>query len=54
MLTDALGRGLERPDRCVVEEVTGNLMKNNYTFSSLVLGIVKSEPFLMRRGKRGG
>jgi uncharacterized protein DUF1592/uncharacterized protein DUF1588/uncharacterized protein DUF1585 len=54
MLTYALGRGLERPDRCVVEEVTRNVVQNQYTFSSLVLGIVKSEPFLMRRGKRGG
>ncbi len=54
MLTYALGRGLERMDRCVVEEVTRDVVQNQYTFSSLVLGIVKSEPFLMRRGKRGG
>jgi hypothetical protein len=54
MLTYALGRGLERSDRCVVEEVTRNVVQHKYTFSSLVLGIVKSEPFLMRRGKRGG
>ena len=51
MLTYALGRGLERADRCVVEEVTRNVVQNKYAFSSLVLGIVKSEPFLLRRGK---
>jgi Protein of unknown function (DUF1592)/Protein of unknown function (DUF1588)/Protein of unknown function (DUF1587)/Protein of unknown function (DUF1595)/Protein of unknown function (DUF1585)/Cytochrome C oxidase, cbb3-type, subunit III len=51
MIIYALGRGLERPDRCVVDEVTRGVVQNKYAFSSLVLGIVKSEPFLMRRGK---
>ncbi len=54
MLTYALGRGLERGDRCAVDEITRNVVQNKYVFSSLVLGIVKSEPFRMRRGKRGG
>ena len=51
MLTYALGRGLERGDRCAVDEVARNVVQNKYVFSSLVLGIVKSEPFRMRRGK---
>ncbi len=54
MLTYALGRGLERGDRCAVDEITSNVVQNKYTFSSVVLGIVQSDPFLMRRGKRGG
>jgi len=54
MLTYALGRGLERGDRCAVDEITRNVVQNKYVFSSLVLGIVKSDPFWMRRGKRGG
>ena len=53
MLTYALGRGLERTDRCTVDDVTRQVVQNKFVFSSLVLGIVKSDPFLMRR-KRGG
>jgi Protein of unknown function (DUF1592)/Protein of unknown function (DUF1588)/Protein of unknown function (DUF1585)/Protein of unknown function (DUF1587)/Protein of unknown function (DUF1595)/Planctomycete cytochrome C len=54
MLTYSIGRGLERYDRCAVDEITANVVLNKYTFSSLVLGIVMSDPFLKRRGKRGG
>ncbi len=53
MLTYALGRGLERTDRCTVDDVTRQVVQNKFTFSSVVLGIVKSDAFLMRR-KRGG
>jgi hypothetical protein len=53
MLTYALGRGLERTDRCFVDDITKNLAQNRYRFSTLVLEIVKSDPFQMRRGKRG-
>ncbi len=53
MLTYALGRGLERTDRCTVDDVTRQVVQNKFAFSSLVLGIVKSDAFLMRR-KRGG
>ncbi len=53
MLTYALGRGLEYYDRCVVNEVCDSVVKQNNRFSSLVLAIVKSDPFQMRRGKRG-
>jgi Protein of unknown function (DUF1592)/Protein of unknown function (DUF1588)/Protein of unknown function (DUF1587)/Protein of unknown function (DUF1585)/Protein of unknown function (DUF1595)/Planctomycete cytochrome C len=54
MLTYALGRGLERQDRCAVDEVAAFLKKNDYKFSALVLGIVKSEPFQNRPAKQGG
>ena len=48
MLTYSLGRGLEYYDRPAVEQIVTALAKNNYRFSTLVLEIVKSEPFQMR------
>jgi hypothetical protein len=53
MLTYALGRGLEGFDKCAVDDIAGKLGKERYKFTSLVLNIVKSDPFQMRRGKRG-
>jgi hypothetical protein len=50
MLTYALGRGLETYDKCAVDKIADELAKNEYRFSSLVISIVKSEPFQMRRG----
>ncbi len=51
MLTYALGRGLEIPDSCAVDEILADLKQNDYRFSVLVSGIVHSTPFLMRRGE---
>jgi len=51
MLTYALGRGLERYDKCAVDEIAKKLAGNNYRFSALVAGVVKSTPFEMRRGE---
>ncbi len=51
MLTYALGRGLEYYDKCAVDQITKRLAKNRYRFSSLILEIVKSTPFEMRRGE---
>jgi hypothetical protein len=51
MLIYALGRGLEYYDRCTVERVAKNLAKADYQFSTLVLEIVKSTPFQLRRGE---
>jgi hypothetical protein len=48
MLTYALGRGLEYYDMPVVRSVARDAGKNNYRFSELVLGIVKSPPFQMK------
>ncbi len=50
LLTYALGRGLERYDKPTVKKITKGVAANNYRFSSLVLEIVKSLPFQMRRG----
>lgn len=49
MLTYALGRGLEPYDRLTVERIAGRLARGDYRFSELVLGIVESPPFRMRR-----
>jgi hypothetical protein len=52
MLTYALGRGLEHYDRPAVKQIAAKLVRDNYRFSSLVLGIVNSLPFQQRRGDR--
>ena len=51
MLTYALGRGIEYYDMPVVREIVREMSANDYRFSSLVLGIVKSAPFQMRLKK---
>lgn len=53
MLTYALGRGLEYYDRCAVKEICESVSRNDNRFSSLVIAIIQSDPFQMRRGKRG-
>jgi hypothetical protein len=50
MLTYALGRGLEYYDKCAIDEICKALAKDHYKFSTLILEIVKSTPFQMRRG----
>ena len=52
LLTYALGRGLERYDRSTVKQITKQLAADDYRFSTLVLEIVKSLPFQMRRGEQ--
>ncbi|HZY85246.1 MAG TPA: DUF1592 domain-containing protein [Gemmataceae bacterium] len=53
LLTYALGRGVERSDRCAVDEIARNLAREQYKFSALVIQIVKSDPFQKRRGQQG-
>ena len=53
MLTYALGRGLERYDKPVVEKIRNGMAENGYRFSSLLLGIVESMAFRMRRPEGG-
>ena len=43
----ALGRGTEYFDMPLIRSIVHDAQHNNYTFSSLVLGVVKSEPFQM-------
>jgi hypothetical protein len=49
MLTYALGRPLEYYDMPVVRGIVQAAARNDYHFSSLITGIVKSEPFEMKR-----
>lgn len=50
LLTYALGRGLERYDRGTVQQIVKKLPADQYRFSTLVLAMVDSMPFQMRRG----
>jgi hypothetical protein len=54
MLTYALGRGLETYDKCAVDAITKELRQENYRMSALILAIVQSTPFQMRRGDSVG
>jgi hypothetical protein len=45
----ALGRGLEYYDAPAVRAITRDAAHDDYRFSSLVVGIVNSPPFRMRR-----
>jgi Protein of unknown function (DUF1588)/Protein of unknown function (DUF1585)/Protein of unknown function (DUF1592) len=49
LLTYALGRPLEYYDMPVVRGIVQGAAGSDYRFSSLIAGIVKSEPFVMRR-----
>jgi membrane carboxypeptidase/penicillin-binding protein len=51
LLTYALGRGVEYYDMPTVRSIEQDSAKNNYRFSSLVLGVVKSAPFQMSRAE---
>jgi Protein of unknown function (DUF1592)/Protein of unknown function (DUF1588)/Protein of unknown function (DUF1585)/Protein of unknown function (DUF1587)/Protein of unknown function (DUF1595)/Planctomycete cytochrome C len=50
LLTYALGRGLEPYDSTTVDQISRQAAANNYRFSTLVMEIVNSKPFQMRRG----
>jgi hypothetical protein len=51
LLTYALGRGPERFDKCVLDQLVADLKKGDDTFTTLVWGVVKSDPFQQRRGQ---
>jgi hypothetical protein len=51
LMTYALGRGIEYSDMPAVRAVLKDAAANNYRFSSIVLGIVKSAPFEMKEKK---
>jgi len=48
MMTYALGRGVEYDDMPALRAIVRNAAKDDYRFSSLVLGVVKSPQFQMR------
>ena len=49
LLTYALGRGVEYYDAAAVRSIVRNAAENDYRLSSLILGVVESVPFQMRR-----
>jgi len=49
LMTYGLGRGLEYYDMPTVRGIARDASRNDYRFSPIVLGIVKSTPFQMRR-----
>ena len=51
MLTYAVGRGVEDYDAPAVRKIVQDARGRDYRFSSLVLGIVNSTPFQMRRSQ---
>ena len=51
LMTYALGRGLEYYDIPVVRSIIRDAASDNYRFSSIVMGIVNSTPFQMRRAR---
>ncbi len=49
LLTYALGRGLEPYDNCTVDKILARAEKDNYRVSTIVMAIVSSDPFRLRR-----
>ena len=48
LLIYAVGRGTEYYDQPVIRQIVRDAAADDYRFSSLVMGVVASEPFLMR------
>ena len=48
LLTYALGRGLEYYDAPAIRKIVRDSMQQDYSFSSLLLGVARSTPFRMR------
>ncbi len=51
MLTYALGRGTEYYDRDTIQQISQDMAKNQYKFSTLILDVVNSLPFQEERGE---
>jgi len=49
LMTYALGRSVDYYDMPTVRQIVRDAARDNYRFSSLVMGIVKSAPFQMRK-----
>jgi hypothetical protein len=53
LLTYALGRGVEEYDHAVLRKIVREAAADNQKWSSIILGIVNSTPFQMRRVSDG-
>ena len=51
MLAFALGRGVEYYDRPAIRRIVRDVAASDYRWSSIMVGIVKSMPFQMRRAE---
>jgi hypothetical protein len=51
LLTYGLGRGVEPFDMPAVRKIARDAAANNYRWSSLIMGVVNSTPFRMRRAR---
>jgi hypothetical protein len=51
LLTYALGRTMESQDLPLIRSITRGAANDDYRWSSLILGIVNSAPFQMRRSE---
>jgi Protein of unknown function (DUF1585) len=49
LMTYALGRSIEYYDMPAIRAIVRDAARNNYRFSSIVMGIVNSVPFQMRK-----
>jgi hypothetical protein len=49
LMVYALGRGVEAPDMPAIRAVRAGASKDNYRLHSIIMGIVQSVPFTMRR-----
>ena len=54
LLTYGLGRSLRPADAEAIDRAVRHAARNDYRFSSLVIALVRSDPFLMRRARAGG
>ncbi len=50
LLTYALGRGLQYYDKCAIDQIVDRTSRSGYKMSELILAVVQTEPFRMRRG----
>ena len=51
LMTYALGRGVEYYDAPAIRAITRAAAPDGHRFSSLILGVIKSPPFQMRRAQ---
>jgi hypothetical protein len=54
LLTYGLGRGLDYYDGPAVDKITDSAIQSGNRFSSVILGVVMSDPFRLRRGTSQG
>ncbi len=54
LMTYALGRGVEYYDMPTIRAILRDASKDDYKFSSILMGVIKSTPFQMKVKKAAG